>query len=257
MIQVVHRAIDILEFIRKTPGQAAGLADIADGLKLNRATCANILRTLTNRDLLEQNERREYCFGPLMYQLTEGTFYDTDLVEASKYVMEELSVQLNESTILTIIHKNKRITIYEVESDQGLHVKNRRSKEVYETATGRLMLSFLSKKQLNLFLRKKGLPTEQDWPEAMDKETLFNALREIREEEMAIQVSRQHVVGFAVPIYKEKNVVASLGVFLPKARLTETHRRKIISLLKRASGVVSQNLTESINQPLLDEPGGM
>ena len=109
MIQVVHRAIDILEFIRKTPGKAAGLADIADGLKLNRATCANILRTLAQRDLLEQNERREYCFGPLMYQLTDGTFYDTDLVEASKYVMEELSGQLNESTILTIIHKTSEL----------------------------------------------------------------------------------------------------------------------------------------------------
>ena len=118
------------------------------------------------------------------------------------------------------------------------------------------MLSFLSEKQLKLFLRKKGLPTEHDWPEAIEKDALLNALREIREEEMAIQVSNQHVVGFAVPIYKGKNVVASLGVFLPEARLTETHRRKIISLLKKASGIVSQNLTESINQPLLDEGGG-
>ena len=253
MIQVVHRAIDILEFIRKAPGQAVGLSDIADELKLNRATCANILRTLAKRDILEQNERREYCFGPLMYQLTDGTFYDTDLVRASKDVMDELSGQLNESTILAIIHKNKRITICEVESDQELHVKNRRSKEIYETATGRLMLSFLSEKQLKLFLRKKGLPTEHNWPEATQKEELLNALKEIREEKMAIQVSRQHIIGFAAPVYKEDNVVASLGVFLPEARLTEAHRRKIISLLKRASDVVSQNLTKSINQPLLNE----
>ncbi|WKN42780.1 IclR family transcriptional regulator [Tunicatimonas pelagia] len=252
MIQVVHRAIDILEFIRKSPQQAAGLAEIADSLNLNRATCSNILRTLTDRNMLEQNDNREYCYGPLIYRLTDGSFYDTDLVEAAKDVMEELSDQLNENTILAVIHKHKRVTIYEVESDHELHVKNRITKEAYETATGRLLLAFLPEKELKSFLRKKGLPTEDSWPEACHSDTLYRILEEIRVEKMTIQESLQHVVGFAAPVFNGELVVASLGVFLPAARLSEAHRRKIVSLLGRAATVISQNLTEGINQPLLE-----
>lgn len=253
MIQVLHRAVDILEFIAKTPRKAAGLAEIADHLKLNRATCANILKTLADRNLIEQNEKKEYLFGPLLYRLTNGSFYSADLVEAARDVMEELTAHLNESTILAIIHKNKRITIHEMEGGHDLHVKNRMEKEVYETATGRLLLAFYNDKERESFIRKKGLPSEDIWPKAVNKEGLFKVLDKIKNDQLSAQTSRRHVVGFAVPVYKKEKVVASLGVFLPEARLSENRKEEIIKLLQRAGEVISRNLTEGVQEHLLEK----
>ncbi|MGB3850575.1 MAG: IclR family transcriptional regulator [Tunicatimonas sp.] len=252
MIQVLHRAVDIIEFIANTPERAAGLAEIADYLNLNRGTCANILKTLIDRDFVEQNQRKEYQLGSQLYRLTQGSFYRTDLIEAAISVMEELTAEVNESTMLAVVRKNQRLAVCEVESNHDLHVKNRVEKEIYETATGRVLLAYFSDKEKEAFIRKKGLPSESIWPEATQKRQLLKALDKIRTEKMTMQVSPQHIVGFAAPLYEQDQVVAGLGVFLPVSRLTESHQQYIISLLKRASEVISQNLTHNIRQPLLE-----
>ena len=252
MIQVLHRAVDILEFIAKSPARAAGLAEIADTLTLNRATCANILKTLADRNLVEQDDSKQYRFGPLLYQLTEGFYYNTALVMAAKDAMEDLTAHLNESTLLAVIRNYKRIAIHQVESNHDLHVKSRLEKDVYETATGRLLFAYYSDKKQKSFLRKMGMPSAAVWEEASYEKGLARELEKIQQESMAIQVSAQHVVGFAVPIYQQDQVVASLGVFLPTARLTEGHQKTIVNSMSQTARVISQNLSKEGHQRLLN-----
>ena len=46
MIQVIHRALNLLEFIAQHPNREYSLTEIADQHQLNHGTCANILKTL-------------------------------------------------------------------------------------------------------------------------------------------------------------------------------------------------------------------
>lgn len=59
------------------------------------------------------------------------------------------------------------------------------------------------------------------------RERLEKALHEIRKEEFVQTLSPNHIVGFTVPVYKNKQVIASLSIFLPESRFTQTHKAKI------------------------------
>ncbi|WP_373515471.1 helix-turn-helix domain-containing protein [Persicitalea sp.] len=59
MIQVIHRALDLLELIAIEPNQPKALGELADTLGLNHGTCANILKRLVNRGYVEQAAAKE------------------------------------------------------------------------------------------------------------------------------------------------------------------------------------------------------
>jgi DNA-binding IclR family transcriptional regulator len=51
-----------------------------------------------------------------------------------------------------------------------------------------------------------------------------------------VQVSSVHqTVGFAVPVYQNKQVIASLGVFISEGRYTESHKGKLFRLILRTA----------------------
>lgn len=54
MIQVIHRALDILEYISQGPKKEFSLGEIAEYTGLNSSTYANIIKTLVKRNLFVQ-----------------------------------------------------------------------------------------------------------------------------------------------------------------------------------------------------------
>jgi DNA-binding IclR family transcriptional regulator len=51
-----------------------------------------------------------------------------------------------------------------------------------------------------------------------------------------VQVSPiRHRVGFAVPVYRKKQVIASMGAFKPESRYTESHKGKLFRLIHRTA----------------------
>ena len=50
MIQVINRALNILEILAQEPDKEFGLSEIATAVELNAGTCANILKTLVYRN---------------------------------------------------------------------------------------------------------------------------------------------------------------------------------------------------------------
>ena len=46
MIQVINRALNILEILAQEPDKEFGLSEISTTVELNAGTCANILKTL-------------------------------------------------------------------------------------------------------------------------------------------------------------------------------------------------------------------
>ena len=70
MIQVIHRALNIMEYIALDPERPKGLGDIAERMDLNAATCANIIKTLVTRKYLVKLEKQKgYLLGPMFQRL--------------------------------------------------------------------------------------------------------------------------------------------------------------------------------------------
>ncbi len=243
MIQVLHRALNILELIAKDPDKTLSLTEIADAQQLNYGTCANILKTLVDRKYVEQvGYKKGYRLGAMAYYLTGNLAYKRDLLLAAKTPMEQLTLEINETSLLGVIINNKRVTIYSVESEHALQARSKLEREVYETATGRLLLAFKSVDDIAAFIEKYGLPSEEIWAGMQTKEALMEALHKIKKDEFVKTHSTRHIVGLAVPIRKQGAVVASLSVFLPEIRFTKAHGKQVAEALKRTSLQIEGNL---------------
>lgn len=242
MIQVLHRAFDILEFIANSGRKDVPLKDIADGLNLNHGTCANIIKTMLDRNYLQKAANKGYSIGSMPYFIT-GDFSDTlDLVKAATPPMEKLTESIHESCMLGILRNDVRISIHEVQSNQELRVINKREKPVYQTASGRVILAYLPEIKIKEFINKYGLPDPEVWEDIHDEEDLLIELNKIRKKGMAVQITKTQILGVAVPIEQDDIVQASLGVFLPEFRFNAETRDTIVSSMLETAREISANL---------------
>ncbi|MCC5613014.1 IclR family transcriptional regulator [Nostoc sp. CHAB 5834] len=243
MVLVIVKALDILEWVARDSSRTYSLTEIADGLQMNQATCVNILQTLVSKNYIEHLGRKKgYRLGPMAYNLTNNLSYSQNLVSAAKEPMEELTAKLNETSILGIIRNQKRFIVHLVNSDQDLQVRSRTERNIYETASGRLLLAYLPDRELDSFIQSIGLPTPETWPEAVTPDYLRSVLAVIRQHELAITRSLSHIIGLAVPVRKGGQVVASLSVFLPEVRFTTQRQLSIQSALRETSALITTRL---------------
>lgn len=230
MIQVIHRALGILEYVAKRKDRACSLTEIAQSLELNQPTCANILKTLVDANYLEHMGRKKgYRLGPMVYQLTGDLSYNQNLLQVAKPEMEKLTEKLNESSILGIIRNQKRFILHTVNSDQDLQVRSKSERDIYETASGRLLLAFLPEKELETLLATIGLPRTETWPGIKTLKHLQDAFEEIRNARLVTTLSPSHIVGLAVPIEKNGTVIASLSIYLPESRYNRRGNAKVVT----------------------------
>ncbi|PPL03059.1 IclR family transcriptional regulator [Parapedobacter indicus] len=230
MIQVIHRALNILEYVAKHKERACSLTEIAASLELNQPTCANILKTLVDANYLEHLGRKKgYRLGPMVYQLTGDLSYNQNLLQVAKPEMEKLTDKLNESCILGIIRNQKRFILHTVNSDQDLQVRSKSERDIYETASGRMLLAFLPEKERDALTASIGLPKPEIWKGIKTKALLDAAFQKIREDRLVITLSPSHIVGLAVPIEKNGTVIASLSIFLPESRYNRKGNAKVVT----------------------------
>lgn len=244
MIQVIQRAFDILEFVGRHGKEPVQLVRIAEHAGLSQPTTANIVKTLVFKNYLEQVGRKVgYRLGVAAFQLTGNPSYDQDLIKAAKEPMQELTGQLNETSLIAVIRNNKRVIIYLEECNQMLQVRTVMVGEIYPTATGRLLMAFLSEKELDSTIKAIGLPSKKTWPGAETREGLEKELKKIRKEEFVQLTSIHHTVGFAVPVYKDGKVVAGLSVFIPESRYTDANKNKLFKMIKKAADKISEEVS--------------
>lgn len=243
MIQVVVRALEMLEYVAKKENEPTTLTELAAAVGINQPTCANIVKTLVDKKYLDHVGRRKgYRLGAMAYQLTNNIAYNEHLVLAARGIMEELTAQLNETSLLGILRNNKRFLLHIANSDQDLQVRSHTESDIYPTATGRILLAFLPAHELDELLNHIGLPSPQVWADIETKEQLLAALAVIREQEMVITLSRKHIVGIAVPLWRAGRVVASLSVFLPESRYTPGRSAVIVKAIQEAADQINRRL---------------
>ena len=222
MIQVINRALNILEILAQEPDKEFGLSEIATAVELNAGTCANILKTLVYRNYVEQSgTKKGYKLGYMIYQLTRDNSYNTELVNAAKVAMDNLRDNINETVILSVIKGDKRILLNESQCTHEIHY---------------------SPKELNDFIDKIGLPTEEEWPEVKTKSELIQLLNDIRTNNIELSWNKNHVVGLATPILKKGKVIASLGIYLPDIRFGKSEKNNIIKQLKKATDIINEKI---------------
>jgi len=246
MVQVIIRALDILEFVALSGKEPVQLIRIAEYMKLSQPTTANIVKTLLQKNYLEHLGRKTgYRLGLGAYQLSGNLSYNQNLTLVAKDLLADLTKQLNETSLLAVIRNNKRVILHMEECNQPLQVKTATLAEVYDTSTGRLLMAYMARKELDKLITSIGLPARKVWAGAETREGLERILQEIREKEFVQVFSVHHTVGFAVPVYQHKQVIASVSVFIPESRYTDLHQEKLFKLIRRTAKKITEQIEAS------------
>jgi DNA-binding IclR family transcriptional regulator len=244
MVQVIIKAFDILELIAKSNGQAISLTEIAKGLDMSQPTAANIINTMVSRGYIDHiGKKKGYKLGPSAFKLTNQVPYEKELLDNAKAIMENLTSQINETCLLGVLRNYKRFIIHVVNSNHDIQVQVRSERNVYETASGRILLAYLSNYDRENFIKQHGLPDQSIWPEACTENDLKNTLDIIKNEGLVTTYSAaKDIKGFAVPILIKEKAIAALSIFAPEYRCTPTKQKMIIEALMRASLEIGNNL---------------
>ena len=234
MIQVLERAEKILTYLSENRKREVPLTEIADNLDINRATCANILKTLRELGLIEQmSYRKGYILGNKIYSIA-GVENDPDRLKVLlKPLIDNLCKEVNESVMLTVIRDDQRYHIYNAEAYHALQAKIIYQMGVWQATTAKVIIAQYDDKKLDDFLKLVGMPGKV-WPEIKNRRDLDEALEEIRKNR-CFTVINNHFACMAAPIYKNGEVIASIGYYLPDVRLTDTTRPILEAKLEEAA----------------------
>lgn len=243
MIQVINRAFDILEFIAEYPESPKSLGEIAGKLNLNAGTCANIIKTLVHRKYLDKLDRQKgYCLGAMAFGLSGNESYKKDLTEAAKDELNALTKEINENTLLAVLNGNIRVAILRAQGTNDIQATTPAEKTAYETTSGRLLVAMLADDELDRYIAKYGLPDAAIWPEASGFKNFQKEIQKIRKEQSAIQFTTGGIAGISVPVFNEKKVVASIGLYMPVFRFKTKNRAEVIKLMTKYAHRITKNL---------------
>lgn len=243
MIQVIHRALNILEYVAKDGNKPKPMGQIAQDLALNTATCANIIKTLVQRGYLEKSDlQKGYILGPQLKELTGKHQPHLKLIAAAKIQMDHISQELNEKCLLAVLKGDKRQVIYKNNCSQMVQATTPDEKKAYDSSTGRLLVALMSDEALEKYVHTYGLPSSSIWPDADSPSKFMAQIQQIRKNRYALIEDSKQVIGIASPVYHQTELVASLSIYLPAFRFSNTVRKKMIQLCLAGADEISAQL---------------
>ena len=176
------------------------------------------------------------------------------LRELAEPMLADAAASGKESFLLVTVNNGKRVELLRIGG-----IKNSRAavceanSEPYAMRTVRAILAWYNPAQLDFFIRRNGLPSQEDWPEANENRAgLLRELKAIRERGGCCDIHlKRGMTATAVPILLTGDEVAgSLGCYSP-LRNTDRIRQKGIFLLlqEMASKIARSAETRSSAKP--------
>lgn len=245
IIGAIARACKILNLLGDQPdGAPLGVVAIANRLELHPATCSNILRTLVACGFVAQEAPRSgYVLGPAAYRVVRHGPWRKDLALLAGSLVTELAHRLREPTVLVALHRRHKVILHVADGNPDFHWSRQRldQDDVYETATGRILLAYLAPEELEAVVSERGLPGDL-WPEVQTAEDLNSELARVREAGHAAALSGGRYMQLAVPVEEEGRVVAALGLAAIGRGADRTEDGEIIRQMVECAGAIAARL---------------
>ncbi|MDD4125634.1 MAG: helix-turn-helix domain-containing protein [Eubacteriales bacterium] len=239
MIKSLHKAFDLLEYLSSAGDRAVPLSELASAIGEKTTTCANILKTMTERGYAARANTRGYRLGGAAYRLAgRESPEDEGLINAAVEPMRILSKQLDVSTVLAVLRDGKKRVLVS-ESGEGIIQVGKSylaDDRLLTTPTGIVLIASES----DAFIKKlaeRGLPDFY-----VSAEDLFARVDKVRKNGEIELNAYNEVSDAAVGVYKNKKLTASLGAYFPAYRHTEEFRVQLLKGLRDAAYKIEHNL---------------
>lgn len=218
MIKVLHKSLNILEYLSRHP-DGASLTNIADAIGEKTTTTSNIVQVLAKRNYLERNGGR-WKLGVSAYMLAGRAYnYDEVLCAAAEPILCRLAEETASAAVLSIWRNNERYVILRVadESDITVNLNYPESGKVYITVSGMILLAYQPEDVIRAYIAKHGTPDNED-PTDVEISEFCAKLSEYRKKGFCMGDDEQ-IFDIAAPVSSKGGIVnTAIGVFLPRFR---------------------------------------
>lgn len=257
MLKSTRKCMHIMSVISDGRGKPVSLSKISEVTEIPKPTCVHIIQSLIEDGYVEKiSHTAGYVLGPSTYYLTRFGKYNQSYVAVCRPVLKWLARQTGFSTLLAVIQGRKKYIIDYVNSDMG-YVFNRGNEDIttddiYRTATGRIILAYMSDSEIEKIYSIYGLPTEYDqWPAVDSLESLKKALTKIKAQNFdrtEIHTEKNGILsfGYAMPIFEKYVCIGAIGISvrIPPEKLEEFNKNeaKLLAALQKATKEINRRL---------------
>ena len=246
-VQVLDRAINILEFIgRQTSGEAA-LPELSAAMKLHKTTTHRIAHVLESRGLLRRGlDSNRYRLGLHLYDLGCQALDHINIRDEARPLMTRIAYEVGETVHLALLDRAEVLYIERMEAQRTVTMGSKLGARnpVYCTALGKAILAHAPDSELDHALA--GLRME-----ARTKNTITNVLalkrelERVRERGFAIddEEIEEGIRCIAAPIFSAAGyAVAAMSVSGPSSRVTPDRFQLIGKTMIKATQELSARM---------------
>ena len=183
-IKAVNKTIEILEVLVEC-SSGVGLPHLATSVNLSINTTFRIMKTLSEKGIVEQDEDSKYRLGMQSATLAQKMLKNTSVVlQYAHPILEELVRHHDEAAYLTVLKDDEVHFLDMVDCDRQIKASSfiGRRFPFFSNAAGKVMKSMDSRDILEKLFKKKGRLKQG----ALDFEQLDKELCEIRKRGVAV-----------------------------------------------------------------------
>jgi len=245
-IKSLEKAFQILELFSEGKNLLT-FSDIRRLTKMPISSLYRFLSTLTGAGYLEyEPSTKKYSLGAKLILLGNLALESLDIVKISAPYMETLKEKTGETITLFVRRGLRKVCVSKVESDYSIRytAKLGQPNYLHAGASGKILLSGLSKEILDAIERETGFPRMTD-KTITERSELETSLEEVKKKGFAISSGERQEgsAGIGVPVYDFKGeVVASLNISLPAERLSSEKTEVWVHLLMDAGMAISKKM---------------
>ncbi|XHU85253.1 IclR family transcriptional regulator [Peribacillus muralis] len=244
-VQAVERALLLLKFIGESPSPIS-VGDLAKQADLNRTTAWRLIGTLENQGFVEKDPASKgYQLGYALHRMTSQHNAYGALIRRARRTLEELKGEVGETVLLSVPKHDGTLTIDQIDTDHSVRLVDytHTMSPLHCTSNGKILLSMLPEKELNVFLEKDLKPFSQYT--ITDKGELRKELEKIRAQKVGTSIGEldENENAISAPIFdRKKNLVAFITLGGPSFRLTEKDLLRLSDRMLNAAKTIEGHL---------------
>ena len=244
-VPAVESAVRILKFLKDRNHRPWGVSELSRSLELNKSTCFNILKSLTQHGLVAYDGgTKKYGLGSGLIELGGAASTATSRATVAKPFLQDLFDELKLTCLLGQRFQDQVIIVDRVEAQDPFRITIPvgQAIPVGQGALGRCFLAYLPEADLD-HLWSQGVLEHADPRKGQQVAPIAKTLAKVRHQGFAESFGEitKGVNAVAAPIFDHRDQVAlALGVIgfasmLPPRRLAHCGRK-----LREVSGLISR-----------------
>ena len=245
-VQAVDRALLLLKLIGENSSPIS-VKDLSLKSGLNRTTVWRLMGSLENEGFVEKDiATNSYQLGFTFYRLASQNNPYSSLIRRARSTLEALREKVGETVLLSVPKHNGILTIDQIDTNHSVRLVDYTNTVTpfHCTSNGKVLLSLLSKKELEQFLEKELIATSKYT--ITDPKLLQENLEWVRSHHVGLSIGEfdENENAISVPIFdNRKSLVAFLTLGGPSFRLSKEDLLNLKDTILDAAKDIERQLT--------------